>query len=266
MYRSPYSIKRGVAQPQTREAILSLLEISRLVKELETLKEKTQAEHTDAQSKREQEHAAALQEIKQKVSEAHAHIRGIAKGEKGDPGQNGKDGAPGKDGKDGESIVGPAGKDGKDGKDAEPLDPQVIIDLILEKKFLKPEHIDGLTEEIASYRAQLAGQHYGSTTMVRGGGDTVAAGTGVTITTVNGVKTISASSSGFTTLTATETPDGSATVFTFAAAAAQPSYLVVDNVWLRPTTAKGTVNWTWNAGLKQATLTSPAADEIFGIV
>lgn len=71
---------------------------------------------------------------------------------------------------------------------------------------------------------------------------------------------------GFTQLTATETPDGTITVFTFAAASAQPSYLIVDNVWMRSTTKSGSVNWTWNAGSKQAALTIPPNEDIVGVV
>lgn len=78
--------------------------------------------------------------------------------------------------------------------------------------------------------------------------------------------TTPSSGSGFTQLTATETPDGTITVFTFAAASAKPSYLIVDNVWMRSTTKSGSVNWTWNAGSKQATLTIPPSEDIVGVV
>lgn len=72
--------------------------------------------------------------------------------------------------------------------------------------------------------------------------------------------------SGFTQLSATETPDGAITVFTFAAASAQPSFIIVDNVWMKATTKSGAVNWTWNAGAKQATLTIPPNEDIVGVV
>lgn len=86
---------------------------------------------------------------------------------------------------------------------------------------------------------------------------------------VNGLHTITFTStggSGFTELPATETPDGSRTQFTFATASAQPSFLVVDNVWMKAVTASGTVNWTWNGGTKVATLSVPSSDDIFGVV
>lgn len=94
-------------------------------------------------------------------------------------------------------------------------------------------------------------------------------GTNLTTTrSPDGVVTVNATGggSGFTTLLATETPNGSTTVFTFSTATAQPSYVVSDNVWLKPTSAAGTVNWTWNAGTKQAILTIPPNDDIFAVV
>jgi hypothetical protein len=154
-------------------------------------------------------------------------------------------------------IIVPKAKDGTDS------DPTGIIEEVLrritEGNVLKPEHINGLPKTLKEFQAR------GS--YVHGGGDTVVAGSNVTITkNAAGRKVIAATSGGFTTLTATETPDGTNTVFTFAAATAQPSFIIVDNVWLRATTKKGTVNWTWNAGTKKATLTIAAADEILGVV
>lgn len=93
-------------------------------------------------------------------------------------------------------------------------------------------------------------------------------GTNLTTTrSADGVVTVSATGggAGLTELTATETPNGNLTVFTFAAASAQPTYLVVDNVWMKPTSKAGSVNWTWN-GVTKATLTIPPTDEIFAFV
>ena len=73
------------------------------------------------------------------------------------------------------------------------------------------------------------------------------------------------SGSGLTVLTATETPNGVLTVFTFSGASAQPSFIIIDNAFTRATTKSGTVNWTWNNGTKKATLTVPPADEIFAL-
>jgi hypothetical protein len=89
-----------------------------------------------------------------------------------------------------------------------------------------------------------------------------------TITTnSNGILDLDFSASGgVTELAATETPNGSTTVFTFAAATAKPSYIVADNVWMKATSKAGTVNWTWNSGTKQATLSIPPNDDIFAIL
>lgn len=185
----------------------------------------------------------------------------------------------------------PVPKNGNPGKDAQPVnlkklaraaakhvvvptvlppketDPEVIVGRILEhfkegKVKLNVAHLEGLEQTLSPIRNLLARGG------IRGGGDTVAAGTNVTITRLaNGQVQISASSgAGFTALTATETPNGNITVFTFAAATAQPSYLVVDNVWMKAISKAGTVNWTWNSGTKQATLAIPPNDDIFGIV
>lgn len=76
-----------------------------------------------------------------------------------------------------------------------------VLELIKKDKRLTPEHINGLQGQIDSYRSQLAGKRYGKETWARGGGDTVAAGTNVTIVTnANGVKVISAGGSSPTTI------------------------------------------------------------------
>lgn len=140
--------------------------------------------------------------------------------------------------------------------------PEQIVQLTMKELKKKPITIDdvhGLPNTIREIKNRPSG-------FMHGGGDTVVAGTGVTITQTNGIKTISASVGGITTLAATETPNGTNTIFTFATATSQPSFLLVDNVWQRATTKSGTVNWTWAAGPKQATLTIPPADEILAVV
>lgn len=146
------------------------------------------------------------------------------------------------------------------------VDEKTMAERILEvfatgKKKLSIKHIgdfsEGLEQTLAPIRHLAAG--------FRGGGDTVAAGSGVSISSSGGVKTITATG-GFTTLTPTETPNSSLTVFTFAAATAKPTFIVADNVIMSPTTKSGTINWTWNVGLKQATMTIAPQDDILGIV
>lgn len=155
-------------------------------------------------------------------------------------------------------------KDGKDGSvDMGKMSDQIIE--LMKKKKIKPEHIDGFEQTISAFHNQLVargGYLHGS------GVPSLSAGSNITLTAKpdGGFTVSSTGGSGFSALSATETPDGSKTVFTFAAAAAQPSYLVVDNVWMKATSKAGTVNWTWAAGPKQATLTTPANDDIFAIV
>lgn len=98
-----------------------------------------------------------------------------------------------------------------------------VIARILDGKMLKKEHVEGLTQEIASYRAQFAnGKGY-----VHGGGDTVVAGSGVTIIpNSNGTKTISApGSGGLNYLAATGIVNNTNATFTFAS----PPIIVVTN-------------------------------------
>lgn len=66
-------------------------------------------------------------------------------------------------------------------------------------------------------------------------------------------------------LPATQTPDGSIVQFTFATATAQPRYIVADNVWMKATSASGTVNWTWNSGTSVATLSVAPVDDIWAV-
>lgn len=114
-------------------------------------------------------------------------------GPKGDKGDS-VVGPRGPQGEKGDSIVGPAGPRGKmgtSGKDAV-LDYEMLVEEIILSQKLKPEHIAGLREtlEVIRREARSSGQ-------MRGGGDTVVAGSGITITnTVNGNKEISAASSG----------------------------------------------------------------------
>lgn len=67
-------------------------------------------------------------------------------------------------------------------------------------------------------------------------------------------------------MTATELVNGSRTTFTFASAAAQPSFVVQDGAMMRATTSAGTVNWTWNSGTLQATLTATPTDDVIALV
>jgi hypothetical protein len=226
--------------------------------------------------KKHSEHLAEVDKRLAKLDQIIASVKIPAKGDKGDmpiAGIHYKVPKDGRNGRDGETPVVDYKKvaeiavqlipKAKDGKDAKAPTLKEILDEV--KKNLKVEHIPGLKNEIETYRSQLAGKIYGKDTSIRGGGDTVSAGSGVTITNVNGVKVITAAG-GFTQLAATETPNGVLTVFTFASATAQPSFVVSDNVIMKAVTKSGKVNWTWNAGAKTATMTVAPAEDILAIV
>ncbi len=272
--RSPYLLKRNIPPADTKQAVIDLHQVGEVLKELDTFKNQMAAEHK-----------AKMDTLDSKIAEAQSQLeraKTIQKGDKGNPGDTPSipeiikaaipylpKGDPGEPGADGETPV----VDHKAianlvlGSIVVPETPTIdipaitdaVVKHIVDKKKLKTDHIDGFEQTMAPIRSLAAG--------FRGGGDVVAAGTGVTITTTNGVKTINASGgAGFTQLTATETPNGSLKIFTFAAAAAQPSLILSDNVLMKATSSAGTVNWTWNAGLKQATMTIPPVDDIAGIV
>lgn len=113
----------------------------------------------------------------------------------------------------------------KDGKDADvEAVIQSVIKKIVDDKKLTVNDISGLREEIASYRSQLA---FGG---MRGGGDTVVAGSGVTFSIdANGNKVINAGA-GLSVLAATGTINDTNTAFTFASA---PTFVVVNGAFYR---------------------------------
>lgn len=272
-----------VRKPQIRPQP-NLVDISHLIGKMRELENAINSVSSFKEEIKKQ-HDTAISEMKREHAQEIARVKKLQTVNKGDPG---KDAQPldekvieerifsripkPKDGQspiiDEEKIAQkviqkiPMPKDGKDGSVDVPKFVDMIIEAIQKGKKLKTEHIDGFENSLSVLRNYVA---RGS---VRGGGDVVAAGSNITITkNANGNKVISSTGgSGFTALAATETPNGSITVFTFSTATAQPSYLVVDNVWLKATTKSGTVNWTWNNGTKQATLTIPPNDDIWGVV
>lgn len=201
------------------------------------------------------------------------------KGERGERGDRGEMGLPGLDGEKGDS-----GKDGQSGENGSPDTPEQVrdkLETLKDDERLDVSAIKGLDVSIDAKVAAIKptpGKTGGSrgfqlyvNSVKKGLAQYIdlIPGSNITISDsiVNGLHSITISSSaggGFSTLAATEVPDGSNKTFTFAAALAKPSFLVVDNVWLRATTALGTVNWTWLGTV--ATLSVPAVDEIFAIV
>lgn len=160
--------------------------------------------------------------------------------QKGDKGEQGEQGVDGRNGVDGIGIVsieqpdlesvrfimtdgttkelklprGLAGEKGIDGKDAEPVEVQntdiaEILNQIVEKQLLSVDHIRGLPERLKEVHSTAR------TAVMRGGGDTVKAGAGISISrTANGVSIISTSGTG--TKVRDEEPSGSGTSFTLA--------------------------------------------------
>lgn len=283
--KSPLQVRKPLKTKEILPIDASLLftRITTLIAELEQMKEAQAGKFS-------QTLATKMGEVDTEL----ARLRKIQKGEKGDTPIAGIHFKQPRDGKDGASVDEVATKvlakikQPKDGKDAV-IDYDAIVQMVLDqipmpqngkdaevdeealtervfntlskgKKKISTKHIDGWQDANEVVRRFIAN---GS---IRGGGDIVMQGTGVTITNVDGKKVISATGgAGFTPLDPTETPNGSLTVFTFAAATAQPSYIISDSVWMKATTKSGTINWTWNAGTKQATMTVPPQDDVEGI-
>lgn len=158
---------------------------------------------------------ASVEEVRRMVAQYLAEaqrIKSLPKGERGDRGERGIQGPPGNPG----GPPGPPGRDGKDGKDGKtpikgkdyltkadedllvlrvlsrikpPKDgitPVIDYERIIkeaakkikEEKKLGWRDIDGLENELSSYRNQLARKQAGQ----HGGGTTVSAGTNITLT------------------------------------------------------------------------------------
>lgn len=147
------------------------------------------------------------------------------------------------------------------------VDPLTVVEKIMElakqgKFKLKKENIDGLEQTMEAFNSQL-GRGY-----LHGGGDTVAAGTNITLTrNANGTTTISSTGgSGFTKLDTASTVDGSNQSFIFLTATAKPSLVVVDGIQLTALDNNGATQWSWNSGTKTVTLsTPPPINSIFAI-
>lgn len=178
-------------------------------------------------------HEKVLQEVgtvKSLADEVRSQMKRIValpKGDKGDPGKPGRDarGLPGKDGVDGapgkDGYTPIKGKDYFTKNEKEELTVSILqrirlpkdgetpvvdydlaakktVELIIKEQLLDTNSIKGLRNEISSYRNQLAMKQAGQ----HGGGDTVTAGSGITITTnSDGIKVISATGGGVGTVT-----------------------------------------------------------------
>lgn len=146
------------------------------------------------------------------------------------------------------------------------IDPMSVIEKIMSMpkgKFkLKTDNIDGLEQTMSAFRSQL-GKGY-----LHGGGDTVAAGTNITLTrNPNGTVTISSSGGGFTKLDTASTVDGSNQSFIFLTATSQPTLVVSDGIQFTALDNNGNTQWSWNSGTKTVTLVTiaPPTVSIFAV-
>lgn len=141
------------------------------------------------------------------------------------------------------------------------LDPMSVIDQIMKMpkgKFkLKTEHIDGLDQTMQAFNSQL-GRGY-----LHGGGDTVVAGTNVTITTnAAGKKVISSTGGGGSGFQIpTGTVDGSNRIFVFATA---PNAIVVDGATLQKTEQGSLLTGNWT-GTTTVTLLVAPTQSVFAV-
>jgi hypothetical protein len=183
------------------------------------------------------------------------------------------------------------GQDGEDGADGQDADEQAVIDAVLKK--IPKVDISGIQQDVSAIKNNLENLHIDNIAGWKDSvhklvpGETLGAtrgfalkvggvkkglvnevnftGSGVVHSLVNGLPTITITGgSGATYITPNETPNGNITVFTFPTATAQPSYIWRDGTRMKATAPSGTVNWTWNAGAKTATLSIPANDDCYG--
>lgn len=188
-------------------------------------------------------------------------------GDKGDRGDVGADGAPGERGE--------AGDPGMDGSSDTPN--QVIAKINKGTEQIDASRVKNIPTVIEKREmpniSLFPGRNSGSPLQImedsenRGQDVRRINFVGATVTRVGdgNVDVEFAAQSSTTPLESDETPDGNRTVFTFSTATAQPTFIVSDNAHMRATTKSGTVNWTWNAGTKQATMIIPPQEDIVAI-
>lgn len=229
LIKSP--VRLPLPSRQVLDQAMGFQSLLRVLQELEGLKNEWQtavdeARKATAEIKRTQRGDIGAQGPRGFSVKGDRGEQGI-KGEKGDKGDKGEQGEAGMDGfmPDINSVAAEVLsriRQPEDGKDADiHMIAGAVVDSIKKRKLLKGEHIEGWQDpEVLLNRFHARGG-------VRGGGDTVEAGSGVTITRSNGKATITASGSGVTFETPTGTVNGSNKTFT---ATATPKYIVADGV------------------------------------
>ncbi len=224
-----------------------------------------------------QQLADQSEELLQQMRAELLQVQGLD-GEDGKDGFDGEDGSDGKDGKDGRD-----GQDGKNGitpikgvdyftkKDIGHIaliasqkikipktkkEPEIDGDKLLhiftnlpEGKKLGTKHIDGLEQTLSAFDNQLRRGY------LHGGGDTVSAGTGISITISGGTKVISASGGGVNLEIPTGTVDGSNASFTVLNT---PKYITVDGLNKFQTT-----HYSYDSSTKTITITDGASPALY---
>lgn len=179
-------------------------------------------------------------EVQSMLSFMMSSVKEGRQGARGPQGESGLRGIPGIDGKDGESpsvslLVKEVLKLVPLPKDGASPSPEAIVPHVIKALGKLPKDEALLTkDELVKFL-----QHGG----FRGGGDTVAAGAGITITRAGGFATIAAtggSSSGFQQPTSGAV-NGVNQTFVFATS---PNVLVIDGIPRQKVQSDSTVNWT----------------------
>lgn len=226
------------------------------------------------------EFGAFLQEIHKKFLEESAKTNGnLEKIKQGPPGARGVPGMPGQT-YTMEHIVQEVMRMVRLPKDGKPADENKIAKRVLGQvqklmpkfdkedvlqetlsrivtgKIIKPEHIDGLLQTLRSHQEQIRSKG----AYIHGGGDSVLAGTNVTITKVGSRKVISASSAGITIIAVAGTKDDSNVTFT---AASEPKLLNINGAFYQKT--GGTYTWSYAAGTITLNIAIGTGGAIFGM-
>lgn len=141
------------------------------------------------------------------------------------------------------------------------VDPGAVAQMIVEGGHLRPEHIkiNGMPLDQHLRLMDEMARRNG----VRGGGDTVAQGSGILITTnSNGQKIITATGTSLAVIPVTGTKDDSNLIF---ASTTKPVLLNINGAFYLP--SGGAITWTWVTGV--ITLSSPVGSQpsasIFGV-
>lgn len=206
---------------------------------------------------------ALKKELTDKIDAFDQTVRAVRQGPPGPRGLPGENGMSVDEEALAKKIIArmPKALNGADGKS---YDPRVVEQLRREiQKLQKPDQrkltiadIEGLQQAMNAFNSQLVNRGG----YLHGGGDTVAAGSGVTITNTNGTKVISAAGVALSIIAVIGTIDDSNVSFT---AASEPTLLNVNGAFYQKT--GGSYTWTYVAGT--ITLNNPVGTggQLFGI-